>query len=101
MAIGVNCIINTAANVDHDCILADHIHICPGVNLAGGIKIGSNTMVGIGASIIPELQIGCNVVVGAGSTVIADIPDNTVVVGVPARNVLGKREGFFEDRMDI
>ena len=38
--IGKNCIINTGAIIDHDCLIKDHTHICPGVVIAGNVKIG-------------------------------------------------------------
>ncbi|MDD4803084.1 MAG: hypothetical protein PHF24_09130 [Syntrophomonas sp.] len=34
---------------------------------------------------LPGVLIGENAVVGAGSVVTADVPDNSLVMGVPAR----------------
>ncbi|MCS7301293.1 MAG: hypothetical protein NZ556_07050, partial [Fimbriimonadales bacterium] len=34
--IGRHCIVNTAASVDHDCTIADFVHVAPGARLAGG-----------------------------------------------------------------
>ncbi|MBF4296100.1 acetyltransferase, partial [Vibrio anguillarum] len=36
--IGQACIINTAATVDHDCVIEDGVHLSPGVHLAGGVE---------------------------------------------------------------
>lgn len=44
-------------------------------------SIGSN------ATILPGIVIGCNAMVAAGAVVTADVPDNAVVAGVPARVV--------------
>lgn len=85
--IGENCIINTGATIDHDNLIADHVHISPGVNLAGNVSIGEYSHVGIGASVINGIVIGKNATIGAGAVVIRNIPDNTVVVGVPAKIV--------------
>ncbi|PSV22651.1 acetyltransferase [Photobacterium leiognathi subsp. mandapamensis] len=85
--IGKACIINTASTVDHDCYLADGVHISPGANLAGGIKIGSRSWVGIGANIIQLIEIGDDVIVGAGSTVIHSISSFQKVVGSPAKPI--------------
>ncbi len=82
--IGFSSIINTAASIDHDCVLADGIHICPGAHLAGGVKVGEMSMVGIGASVVQCVNIGKNVTVGAGSVVIRDVEDGSTVTGVPA-----------------
>ncbi|NRD74697.1 acetyltransferase [Shewanella sp. VB17] len=78
-------IINTAATVDHDCKLADGVHISPGANLAGAVSVGTCTWVGLGACVIQCLKIGANVIVGAGSTVIHSTIDNIMVVGSPAK----------------
>jgi len=83
--IGQACIINTAATVDHDCIIADGVHISPGANLAGNIKVGEHSWLGIGCSIKQGLTIGCNVVVGVGAAVVTNIDDGSIAIGVPAK----------------
>lgn len=85
--IGRGCIVNTAASVDHDCKLEDYVHVGPGSRLAGSIVIGKGTFVGIGCAIIPGIVIGENSIVGAGSTLLKSIPDNSVVVGSPAKAI--------------
>ena len=35
-----NAIINTCASVDYDGVVGDHVHLCPGVHLAGSITKG-------------------------------------------------------------
>ncbi len=83
-SVGVGGIINTSATVDHDCVLADCVHISPGAHLAGGVCVGEQSWIGIGSKIKQLIRIGNQVVVGAGSTVIRDIPDCLTVVGSPA-----------------
>ena len=51
--IGKHCIINTNATIEHDSLIADFVHICPGVSLAGNVTIGEGSLVGIGAVVIP------------------------------------------------
>ncbi|HXG48229.1 MAG TPA: sugar acetyltransferase [Methylomirabilota bacterium] len=34
--LGCDVIVNTSASVDHDCVLEDGVHICPGAHLPGG-----------------------------------------------------------------
>lgn len=85
--LGRCCIINTSASVDHDCILGEGVHICPGASLAGCITVGDYSTIGTGASVLPRINIGSGSVVGAGSVVIENVPDNTVVVGNPARTL--------------
>jgi UDP-perosamine 4-acetyltransferase len=83
--IGDNVIVNTGAIVEHDCRLDDHAHVATGVRLAGGVHVGTGALVGAGACVRPGVSIGRRAVVGAGAVVVADVPDDVVVAGVPAR----------------
>ena len=83
--IGINCIINTNASVDHDCVIDDFVHISPSATLCGNVKIGQGTHVGAGSTIIQNIKIGKWCVIGAGAVIINDIPDNSLVVGVPGK----------------
>ena len=83
--IGQSVIINTSASVDHECVIADAAHICPGVHLAGRVQVGAATHVGIGTTVIERINIGSGSFIGAGSVVVDDIPDGVVAYGVPAR----------------
>ena len=47
--------------------------------------IGRNCYIGARAIIIGDIRIGDNAVIGAGSVVVKDVPDNSVVVGNPAK----------------
>jgi sugar O-acyltransferase (sialic acid O-acetyltransferase NeuD family) len=85
--IGDHVIINTGATVDHDCLIQDFVHIAPGVHMGGEVQVGEGTLVGIGSVVKPGVKIGAWSVIGAGAVVTSDIPDQVVVVGVPARIV--------------
>ena len=47
--------------------------------------IGDNVVAYAGAKIIGNVHVGNNVVIGANAVVTKDVPDNAVVVGVPAK----------------
>lgn len=83
--IGMGCILNTGCSVDHDSVLADSVHVSPGGRLAGGVRVGESSWIGIGASVRQSINIGSGVVVGAGAVVVEDLPDDVTAVGVPAR----------------
>jgi len=83
--IGDDVILNTSCSVDHDCVIESHAHIAPGSRLAGNVKVGEGTLIGIGTAVIPGVKIGAHSIVGAGSVVIDDLPDHCVAVGNPAR----------------
>lgn len=85
--VGRHAIVNTGATIDHDCRIEDFVHISPGAHLAGAVYVASGVHVGIGASIAPGVRIGADAVVGAGAAVIDDVPQGSVVAGVPARAV--------------
>ena len=40
--VGRNCIINTAAVVEHDCRIGDHVHLSPGVLLGGNVAVAGS-----------------------------------------------------------
>lgn len=78
-------ILNTRASIDHDCKLADYVHVSPGAALGGGVTVGEGTHIGIGASVKHCISIGGSVVIGAGAAVVKDITEPGVYVGVPAK----------------
>ena len=83
--IGTNCIINSHVSIDHDCIIENNTHVCPGVIMGGNVKIGKNCWIGLGSKIIQNCIIGDNVFVGAGSVVTKNLKSNSFVKGVPAK----------------
>lgn len=72
-----NVVINTAASVDHDCVIGRSSHIAPGVHLSGDVVIGENTHIGISAAIIQGVKIGKECLVGAGAVALIDLEDGT------------------------
>lgn len=85
--IGRNTLINTKASVDHECLIAAHVHIAPGAVLSGGVEIEESVHIGTGAILIQRVHVFHHSIVGAGSVVIKDVPANCTVYGVPAKEV--------------
>ena len=53
----------------------------------GHIYIKKNAWIGAGATILPGITVGENAVVAAGAVVSKNVPANTVVGGVPAKQI--------------
>lgn len=85
--VGAHSILNTAASVDHDCIVGDFVHIGPGVTLCGGVTLDEGVLLGVGAKVAPHVEISPWSTAGAGAVCVVDVPGSTTVVGVPARPV--------------
>lgn len=58
-----------------------------GLEYAKPVSVGNNVWIGGNVVVLPGVKIGNNVVIGAGSVVNKDIPDNSLVVGNPARKI--------------
>jgi serine O-acetyltransferase len=48
--------------------------------------IGNNVEFGAGCVVIGKIKVGNNVTIGANAVVIKDVPDNSIAVGIPAKN---------------
>lgn len=85
--IGNGVIINTSASVDHDNVIEDFVHLSPGVRIAGTVKVGKQSWLGIGSTIINNIVISEKTIIGAGAVVVKDIPENCTAVGSPAKPI--------------
>jgi len=83
--IGRQCILNTRALIEHDCVLEEGVEVGPSATLAGRVRVGANTWIGTGASVRPRIRIGRDSIIGAGAVVVSNIPDGVIAVGVPAK----------------
>lgn len=61
------------------------------------ITIGDDVWIGGGCTILPGVTIGNNVIIAAGAVVTKDVPDNSLVGGVPAK-VIKKLEDDVPER---
>jgi sugar O-acyltransferase (sialic acid O-acetyltransferase NeuD family) len=94
--LGAHVHANIGVTVSHDCVIGDFATLAPGVHLAGNVLLGEGCDIGIGAVVIPSVRIGAWVVVGAGAVAIEPVPNNAIVVGVPARVIKTRPAGWHE-----
>lgn len=84
---GKGCIINTSSSVDHDCNIADYVHVSVGAHLCGKVELGEGTWIGAGAVVSNNLTICGGCMIGAGAVVIQNIVEPGTYVGVPVRKI--------------
>lgn len=87
VSLGAACVVNTNAVLEHDVECADGVFVGPAAVLLGGVRCGRGAQIGAGAVILPYRSVAENAVVGAGSVVTENVDAESVVVGVPARDV--------------
>lgn len=90
---GLLCILNTNASIDHDSVIGDFVNICPGVATGGGVKVGDYAFVGVGANLRDSVSIGENAQIGVGAAVVSDVAAHSCALGVPAKHVRWREPG--------
>jgi len=88
VSIGDNVVLSSCALIGHDgstAVMDRAFDIR--TERVGKIDIRDNVFIGFGAIVLPGVTIGPNAIVAAGSVVIADVPEDAVMAGVPARRI--------------
>jgi len=89
-SLGDYVIINSGANVDHDCVIGKGSHLAPMAALAGEVVVGENVFIGTNATVLPRIKIEDQALIGAGAVVTKNIPRGAIVAGNPARGLKKK-----------
>lgn len=90
-------IISGDAVFGDDCVIRNGVTV--GLRYSGqrgSPIIGNRVDIGAGAKILGAIHIGDDVAIGANAVVLADVPPNSIAVGVPAR-VLARRNSMREE----
>lgn len=81
---GIGVVIHAETVIGEQVMIGPHVVI--GGNFRNGVAtIGNHVWISAGAKLIGEITIGSNVIIGANAVVLHDVPDNSVVAGVPAK----------------
>jgi len=85
--IGKNSYLDNQIHIAHNVKIGNNSIIAGQVGIAGSSTLGNNIKIGGQAGISGHLKIGDNVEIAGGSGVIRNIPDNSKVMGYPAKNI--------------
>jgi len=78
-------ILNYHSSVAHDAALGDFCVVSPYATLGGGATLGEDAFLGLHASVAPHRRLGSRSRVSAQSCALHDVPDDTLVYGVPGK----------------
>jgi serine O-acetyltransferase len=95
-------IINSSTKIGKCCNISQNVTLgeIKRGNAKGNPTIKDNVFIGPGAKILGNIIIGNNVAIGANCVVTKDIPDNSVVVGIPARIISQEGSIGYVNRTD-
>ena len=89
----IGIVINKNVKFGKNCVIFQNVTIgdnCSGKSENKYPTIGDNVVIYANAVVIGGITIGDNAVIGAGAIVTKDVPQNTIVVGNPAKIIKEK-----------
>lgn len=69
-------------------------------DIFGRIIIKDNVHIGMNSIIMPNVTIGNNCIIGCGAVVTKDVPDNSIIGGVPAKYIKSIEEYYEKHKED-
>ena len=87
VTMGNNNIVMPYAQISHDNIIGSHCVITSAANLSGTTVLGDRVYIGVGAKLRESITIGHDAIVGMGAIVVKSVDEESVVMGLPAKEV--------------
>lgn len=69
-------------------------------NRVKGIRVGKNSFVGANCTLLPGTTVGDNSIIGAGSVLRGSFPDNSIIMGNPAK-VVANTVDWIEKKVEV
>jgi len=82
VTVGSNVVLWSGNHIGHHSTIHDDCFISSHVVVSGFCAVGAACFMGVNSTVANNVNIGARCVVGAGATILADVPDETVAVGV-------------------
>ncbi|MBB1384767.1 serine acetyltransferase [Pseudoalteromonas sp. SG45-5] len=82
---GIGVVIHKRSTIGKNCVIGSNVTIGGKSKSINVPVIGDNCFIATGAKILGEITIGNNCVIGANCVVVKNVPDNSVVAGIPGK----------------
>lgn len=97
IVINENSVIGKNVTFHHGCTLGC---IFEGAH-KGSPVLGNHVVMFPGSKVVGNVHVGKNVVIAANAVVTKDVPDNSIVAGIPAKVISTDTRGFFVGRNEV
>jgi len=85
--IGLSCIINSCANIEHDTKVEDFCHISTGVMVNGSCLVCEKSFIGSQSVLRNNIVVSSGCIVAAGSMVNKNLKEKGIYCGNPAKRI--------------
>lgn len=82
--------IDNQVHIAHNIVVGRDAAVIAHAMVGGSVRIGDRAWLAPSASVMDRISIGADSIIGLGAVVLKDVPDKTVVVGNPARELKKK-----------
>lgn len=87
VTIGNNNVFMTFSRIAHDNVIGSHCVFASSTNSSGRTIVEDCCYVGTGAKLRENIKIGKNSIIGMGAVVVKDVEESVVMVGFPAKEL--------------